>query len=69
MGISVPDEIAVIGVDIADWGRDLTQGRGDMFIGAWWVGTFPGVMIVLLALGFTLAGEGLNEILTPKLTE
>jgi ABC-type dipeptide/oligopeptide/nickel transport system permease subunit len=30
---------------------------------------FPGLMIVLLALGFTLAGEGLNEILTPKLKE
>ncbi len=58
-----------LGVDVADWGRDLTEGRNDMFIGAWWVGTFPGVMIVLLALGFTLAGEGLNEILTPRLTE
>ncbi|MGY5875798.1 MAG: ABC transporter permease [Candidatus Thorarchaeota archaeon] len=58
-----------LGVEIADWGRDLTQGREDMFIGAWWVGSFPGIMIVLLALGFTLAGEGLNEILTPKLTE
>ena len=58
-----------LGVEVADWGRDLTQGRIDMFVGAWWVGVFPGIMIVLLALGFTLAGEGLNEILTPRLTE
>jgi len=40
-----------------------------MIVGAWWVSSFPGLMIVVLALGFTLAGDGLNEILTPKLTE
>ncbi len=58
-----------LGIDVADWGRDLTNGRMEIFVGAWWVGAFPGFMIVLLALGFTLAGEGLNEILTPRLTE
>ncbi|MFW9847324.1 MAG: ABC transporter permease, partial [Candidatus Thorarchaeota archaeon] len=56
-------------VDIADWGWDLTNGRSQMIVGAWWVSSFPGFMIVILALGFTLAGDGLNEILTPKLQE
>ena len=56
-------------VDIADWGWDLTSGRNQMIVGAWWVSSFPGLMIVILALGFTLAGDGLNEILTPKLQE
>ncbi|MHA1654860.1 MAG: ABC transporter permease [Candidatus Thorarchaeota archaeon] len=56
-------------IDVADWGWDLTFGRTQLQFGAWWVITFPGIMIVLLALGFTLAGEGLNEILTPKLRE
>jgi len=56
-------------VDVADWGWDLTNGRNQMIVGAWWVSSFPGLMIVVLALGFTLAGDGLNEILTPKLTE
>ena len=56
-------------IDVADWGYDLTAGWGVLVIGKWWLMTFPGIMIVLLALGFTLAGEGLSEILTPKLRE
>lgn len=56
-------------VDVADWGWDLTFGWEQLISGAWWVITFPGLMIVFLALGFTLVGEGFNEILTPKLKE
>jgi len=56
-------------IDVADWGWDLTFGWHQLITGAWWVITFPGIMIVLLALGFTLVGEGLNEILTPMLKE
>ncbi len=53
--------------DIPDWGWDLTDGRMLLPSGAWWVITFPGIMIVLLALGFTLIGEGLSDILNPRL--
>lgn len=53
--------------DIPDWGWDLTNGWGLLLSRAWWVITFPGIMIILLALGFTLIGEGLSEILNPKL--
>lgn len=56
-------------VDIPDWGRDLTVGRTLLPVGAWWVIAFPGIMIVLLAMGFTLMGEGLGEIFNPKLRE
>lgn len=56
-------------IDIADWGWDLTLGFDVIIVGAWWISSFPGLMIVLLALGFTLTGEGANEILTPKLQE
>lgn len=52
---------------IPDWGWDLTDGRALLPSGAWWVITFPGAMIVLLALGFTLLGEGLSELLNPRL--
>jgi peptide/nickel transport system permease protein len=54
---------------VPDWGWDLTFGSHQYISGKWWVITYPGVMIVILALGFTLAGEGLNEILTPRLKE
>ena len=56
-------------IDVADWGWDLTFGWQQLLVGAWWVITFPGLMIVFLALGFSLVGEGFNEILTPKLKE
>jgi len=58
-----------VGIDVPDWGWDLTQGRQLLPSGAWWVITFPGIMIVLLALGFTFIGEGLSELLTPRLEQ
>jgi peptide/nickel transport system permease protein len=56
-----------VSVDIPDWGYDLTKGRELLASGGWWVITFPGIMIILLALGFTFIGEGLSELLNPKL--
>lgn len=58
-----------VSVMIPDWGWDLTNGRNLLPSGAWWVITFPGLMIILLALGFTLMGEGLSELLNPRLEE
>jgi peptide/nickel transport system permease protein len=52
-----------------DWGMDLSFGRRFVPSGYWWIITFPGVMIALLTLGFSMLGEGLNEILNPRLTE
>jgi len=54
-------------VSTPDWGWDLTYGRRLLTSGAWWVITFPGAMVVLLALGFTLMGEGLSELFNPRL--
>jgi peptide/nickel transport system permease protein len=54
---------------IPDWGMDLSMGKKFLPSGIWWMITFPGMMIMLLALGFTMLGEGLAEILNPKLLE
>jgi len=54
---------------VPDWGWDLTDGRASLLGGAWWIATFPGIMIILLALGFTLMGEGLSELLNPRLEQ
>jgi peptide/nickel transport system permease protein len=62
IGLGVP-------VNIPDWGWDLTNGRSLLPSGNWWVITFPGIMIILLALGFTLMGEGLSELLNPRLEQ
>jgi len=53
--------------DIPDWGFDLRMGYGDLTSKIWWPGAFPGLMIVLLTLGFSLLGEGLAETLNPRL--
>jgi peptide/nickel transport system permease protein len=62
LGLGVP-------VSTADWGWDLTYGRQLLFSGAWWVIGFPGLMIVVTVWGFTIMGEGLSELLNPKLRE
>ena len=62
IGLGVP-------VNVPDWGWDLTNGRSLLPSGKWWVITFPGIMIILLALGFTLMGEGLSELLNPRLEQ
>ena len=49
-----------------DWGFDLRNGQRNLLAGYWWISTFPGLFIVLLALGFSLLGEGLNELLNPS---
>jgi len=54
---------------IIDWGMDLSMGKKFLPSGQWWMITFPGVMISLLAVGFTMLGEGLAEILNPRLLE
>ncbi len=54
---------------IIDWGMDLSMGKKFLPSGQWWLITFPGVMISTLALGFTMLGEGLAEILNPRLLE
>ena len=54
---------------IPDWGMDLAMGKKFLPSGTWWMITFPGLMIMILALGFTMLGEGLAEILNPRLLE
>jgi len=57
-GLSVP-------APTPDWGFDLRAGHPYLPSGYWWLVTFPGLMIILLAVGFTLLGEGISEYLGP----
>jgi peptide/nickel transport system permease protein len=60
-----------LGVDPSkpDWGYDIYRGRSELLGGRWWLVTFPGLAIATVALGFSLFGEGLSEILNPRLRE
>ncbi|MBI5961862.1 MAG: dipeptide/oligopeptide/nickel ABC transporter permease/ATP-binding protein [Chloroflexi bacterium] len=51
------------------WGQMLNYafGRGAMSTGAWWALVVPGFGIVWVVLGLTLLGQGLEQILNPRL--
>jgi peptide/nickel transport system permease protein len=53
--------------EAAEWGYDLQRAVSDTGAGIWWTALFPGTAIVLLVLGLTLVGEGLNETMNPAL--
>jgi len=48
------------------WGRMLAEGRSFMKQ-AWWIGVFPGLMIMLSVMGFNFLGDGLRDLLDPRM--
>lgn len=50
----------------SEWGTMLADAR-EFVLRAWWVVTFPGLMILLTVLAFNLLGDGLRDALDPKL--
>jgi peptide/nickel transport system permease protein len=50
----------------ASWGSMLNDGRTFIFM-AWWMTTFPGLALVLTALGVNLVGDWLRDTLDPRL--
>ena len=51
----------------ADWGLDLSAAASRISVGIWWSSFFPGLIIVLLTIGLSFLGEGLNDIINPVL--
>jgi peptide/nickel transport system permease protein len=50
------------------WGNILADGR-DYISQAPWITIFPGLAITLTVLGFNLLGDGLRDVLDPKLKQ
>lgn len=48
------------------WGSMLAFGR-DFVFQAWWMSVFPAVAIFLTILGLNLLGDGLRDVLDPRL--
>ena len=57
MGATPPDP---------DWGLAISESR-QYLPDAWWFSTFPGLAIFLTVLGFNLLGDGLRDIVDPRL--
>jgi peptide/nickel transport system permease protein len=48
-----------------EWGAMISAGREQIF-DQWWVATFPGLAICIVALGFNLLGDGLRDVMDAK---
>jgi ABC-type dipeptide/oligopeptide/nickel transport system permease subunit len=59
LGIGVPPSIPA-------WGTMVSDGRADV-ASAWWIATLPGLAILLLVLCVNLFGEGLRDVLDPRM--
>jgi peptide/nickel transport system permease protein len=59
LGIGIPPRIPT-------WGSMIQDGYR-FILNAWWLSTFPGLVLVALVLSVNLVGEGLREVLDPDL--
>lgn len=58
LGIPPPDP---------SWGSMLSDGRVHLTT-AWWLATFPGLMVMVAVLGVNLLGDLLRDVLDPRFT-
>jgi len=49
-----------------EWGVMLQEGREFLRV-AWWMSVFPGLAIVLVVVSFNLLGDGLRDVLDPRM--
>lgn len=59
LGVQPPD---------TSWGLIIFSGQARMF-DAWWITTFPGVVIVVTVMAFNLVGDGLRDAFDPRHAE
>lgn len=59
LGLGVPPELPA-------WGSMVAAGR-EYMASAWWVATLPGLAILGLVLAINALGEGLRDLLDPRL--
>ncbi len=49
-----------------EWGVMIAEGRS-YITSQWWLSTFPGIAIAFVVLGFNLLGDGVRDVLDPRL--
>ncbi len=74
ISLAILNESALAFIGLGDpsalsWGQMLNYafGRGAMSSGAWWALVVPGFGIVWIVLALTLLGQGLEQVLNPRL--
>ena len=70
--ILVESALSFLGIGVQpptpSWGNILMDGKSTLGV-AWWLTAFPGIFILLTVLSYNLLGEGLRDILEPRLKE
>ncbi len=49
-----------------EWGSMISLGR-NYFLKQWWLATFPGLAILITVVGFNLLGDGIRDLLDPRI--
>ncbi len=49
-----------------EWGVTIAESR-QFLPDAWWYATFPGLAIFIVVMGFNMLGDGLRDILDPRI--
>jgi peptide/nickel transport system permease protein len=49
-----------------EWGLAISEAR-EYLPGAWWFATFPGTAIFVVVMAFNMFGDGLRDVLDPRL--
>ena len=70
--ILVESALSLLGIGVqppmASWGNILTEGKSTLGV-AWWLSVCPGLAILVTVLGYNLLGDGLRDVLDPRLKE
>jgi len=73
IGLSILAEASLtfLGVGISpsipSWGNILSEGKVFMTTSPW-ITVYPGIAIVIAVLGFNLTGDGLRDLMDPRLS-
>ena len=51
----------------AEWGIMVAEGATHIISGEWWVALFPGAVLMLAVFTFNLLGDGLRDIMDPRM--
>ncbi len=70
--ILVESALSFLGIGVQpptpSWGNILMDGKSTLGV-AWWLTIYPGIFILLTVLSYNLLGEGLRDILEPRLRD
>jgi peptide/nickel transport system permease protein len=62
LGLGLPEQTP-------EWGHDLRLALDALPTGVWWTALFPGLAMTLMVVGLSLLGEGLSELINPRLRQ